>query len=560
MRERVPSASHRMVSWLSKDTVYAKRREAHPASPQETFGGSDREEKSDVERAWTDEESNSRSWGDSLVDFSRKNAAAQSSRSSSTSAGILSKEDLKSSRATHEAGEGSLAPKGVSGEEHACSFNLNTTPSDYGIYISPETSPKSVSPPLGLSSTGKAIDSASTTPSCKQSRSWPRTVESRNVPVVEASNDQGTHQLRLFGRIQQAIMQRLTTEGVGGDMPSSAMLRERSLQPGRRRAAITAATAARSRHDRLQKNTARTSAKCSPTRKGIDSDKRGSTTQGVPAWEWRSKDVLDPLLRPPTSPLPPTPSSANDTSRFFGRISHGWREEVNPRDSAGILEQGDGRPCDFDRVGAPARVAGGDESPSFHDDGASALEWPSLLGAIGSKTPRLPTPPPPPPPLQVPPSYQEVVTPGSSVPINAFGADDALGECARAGGGEAATELVVATAVTTNVKEMPLSVSPPRSSFLREAPSISQSTLAEQPPPMQATVYFATAPLPGTCRREGVEVGHRLRERAWLLGTRSWGEPKQEDSGRRHGQKLGGTFERDSVGSMFPLDMVLQVQ
>ncbi|CAM9221408.1 unnamed protein product [Scytosiphon promiscuus] len=55
----------------------------------------------------------------------------------------------------------------------------------------------------------------------------------------------------------------------------------------------------------------------------------------------------------------------------------------------------------------------------------------------------------------------------------------------------------------------------------------------------------------------GVEVAPRLRERAWLTGTRAWGGSGL-GSERRRGITLAEGFEPDAVGSLFPLNMTLQ--
>lgn len=164
----------------------------------------------------------------------------------------------------------------------------------------------------------------------------------------------------------------------------------------------------------------------------------GMPTWGGPERSWHGGDEIDVLLPPP----PLSPSFNGD-------------RETEARD---------------ERVWSSGTVRGLD------DAAASALEWPSLLGAMGSRAPRSPTP----------------------------------------------------------------------------------STLAggEDPDPKTSPQEFVQY-LPGTCRGMDVEVRERLRDRAWLTGRRAW-----ECLGKRGGRKkreLGEGFRGDAVGSMFPLDMVLQV-
>ena len=262
---------------------------------------------------------------------------------------------------------------------------------------------------------------------------------------------------------------------------------------------------------------------------------RGMLAWGEKQKRHRSKDEVDPLLPLPTSTLPPPLFPASSTlSQSRGRETEDTGGRTTPV-RRGMFSPGRGARLDAsDKTGDVVVVA------------ASALEWPSLLGAIGTRAPRSPSTSPSP----------DRRAPGSSpspLPV-----PKPL-ELPDAGDGEPSKveeEEEKKKASPTPVVKTPPSSSPPPSPDFRASSSRSLQPSPEPPLPLQPPIL---PPLPQTCRGLGVEVAERLRERAWLTGFREWGHvgEARKRSGRRG---LGEGFRGDSVGTLFPLNMVLQVR
>lgn len=270
---------------------------------------------------------------------------------------------------------------------------------------------------------------------------------------------------------------------------------------------------------------------------------------GVPAWGPGSLDEADALLPPPASTLPPRllwPESrrrdeagvSKTRDGTGGSVGSGWRAEDSrwSKPSTGTANEGDvGKGSGGGGGGGHAGDGGrgGVSDPASPTDPA-ALEWPSLLGAMGSKTPASPSPPLSPSPSACEPSPS--LPPGSpTTPADAADASDPSGYRRRR---EGSTEAVPTPPATPAAHQ---SFSSPRST-----PVVPSSAL---PPPS----------LPPTCYGVGVEVAGRLRERAWLAGKRSWEDEEPGRGGGGRGRRLGHGFDPESVGGVFPLDMVLQV-
>lgn len=304
---------------------------------------------------------------------------------------------------------------------------------------------------------------------------------------------------------------------------------------------------------------------------------------GVPAWGKRGStaDVPDPLLPPPASTVPPPPTRSSD-----GR----GRGEGAERD----LRRGGGGGRGMDKTGGGSpstrgRVHGG-EIALPNDD--TVLEWPSLLGAIGSKAPRSPSPPlfsnsgeggrispsraTPPvahPPTSPPVAYVSIFSASQQSGEGECGSkDDDVGD--PAGGGRVGP---IRERQETRTAASP-ATSPPRSLRLEAASSALELPRADPPPPLlpQPRASLWLPPLPATCGGVGVDVAERLRERAWLAGTRTWGggvagarEGSVDDVWAATGngtatekgrQQLGYGFDREAVGALFRLNMTLQVR
>lgn len=342
----------------------------------------------------------------------------------------------------------------------------------------------------------------------------------------------------LLNRIQQAIQQRLDGTAATA-VPSSRQPKHLSTTRG------------------IGRGTRSTAGKGSAAADSSDGGGTGSGGGGMTA-RGRDSDTLDPLLPPPSSSLPPSCSS-----RGSGEGAQA-RGHQSPRRWSG----GEGRER-VDRLSS----SGGKIGSAY--DGASeehALEWPSLLGALGTGAPS-----PPPPDLNGGNDPLQSQAAATAAAAAAAVAADAHARLAGAQQEELPrvrrdiAEAAATTVITSAARSRPLSASPPRGDpyLLRRIPSPRTPRPlppAPPPPPIATTATFvppdtqlSPPPPPGICRGVGVEVASRLRERAWFTGTRAWGE-SGVGSERRRGMSLAEGFEPDAVGSLFPLDMTMQVR
>lgn len=281
-----------------------------------------------------------------------------------------------------------------------------------------------------------------------------------------------------------------------------------------------------------------------------------NSRRSVPAWGAGSADEADVLLPAPTSTLPPRcrhrsrrrdEREAARTRDGIGGVGAGWRaEEIRWRNgSQSTIADGSGARGIHSGAGK-----GGIDAESLQDGGG--LEWPSLLGAMGSRTPMSPqsTASPvlssttrelSPPPLSSSPE-------GASLVVMTAG----TGASSHLSRRDASAGMSLGSGVTAAGQGH---FSPPQS------PHIHPLTVPPHPPLLALSSASATMrQLPSTCYGVGVEVPRRLQDRAWLVGTRSWGdgEPGHSQDGRPR-RILGHGFEAQSVGALFPLGMVLQV-
>lgn len=562
MRERVPSASRRVVSWLNKGPANTSNRRSGEsfrpavAAPREGFGDNGGEGRAEGEAIGG--ETTRPSLRD--VDSGNELAAARS-LSLWTNAHALSTEArAAASYAEHEIADS--FPE--TGEEGALGSGsrLDSLSSDYGMYISPGMSPESDdSTPFGSTAATDAGENAGTfvlpsSPTSRAGNSRRGTLEG-GKPTGAGGDSAVRTAVPLIDRIQEAIEQRLALDGTGGGALSLTKRRPRWFPPARRGAAATP-----DHQFQPQEPVSRTRDGCSPAEKGGAVTDKAPRLRGEPAWGQRSKSELDPLLPPPASTLPPLCS--HDSEAVRGGATQGRRVEAPTRGGGGDggagSEQRDGRNRNFGKGGSSLMGAteGGGATDDKGDELAdvdAALEWPSLLGAIGSKAPLAASPPPSPSVWDLPPSR---AASASSIVVN--GGGDGNDGTPRVGGETAAAAALVAEAtVATKAEDMAWVPSSPHSPLVRPLPSATSSPARLPPPPRSpAKRSSSPPPLPSTCRGVGVEVADRLRERAWFRGTRVWGEPKKS-AGRQLGRGLEEGFDRDAVGSLFPLDMILQV-
>lgn len=391
----------------------------------------------------------------------------------------------------------------------------------------------------------------------------------------------------LLNRVQQAVMLQFMADGDSAPPSTSARIAG-WLQPGRQAARTAASTlsyfSSRADRDQQQSQVPGTSAEggggnTSSAVEEVDAEvevhddrtsreTRSSPSRGgVPAWGHKS-DKRDPLLAFPSSALPPSSSLQNRGDGAVGkrvRAPDQCGERQSPQLSgAEWPEHRQGRSRSLGT--APPETV---EAPGGSD--SEPEEWPSLLGAIGSKTPSAPGPALP--SLGVrglsSPFSQPVPAPtAAATSFSSFSVDRRDDFAASARLCRATTEAAT-TAVTPATAQglQALSVSPFRlspfscrgnNSALPPPPS-PPPPLPLPPPALGALVSSGPPPpLPGTCSGVGVEVRARLRERALFTGTREWGESGRVPGGRR-GQAPGEGFEPDAVGSLFPLSMALQV-
>ena len=441
-------------------------------------------------------------------------------------------------------------------------------PPEHGMYISPPMSPDNFEQHLS-SRAGFDGGTAAETVS-GQAEGGPR-------PSVTQS--------ALLNRVRRAVKQHLIAEG--GDAPSSTSARIAGwLQPGRQAARTAASTLSyfSSRADRNQEQSqvsgareegsgATRSPAAETAEVDVDSGRTSRETKispsrgGVPAWGHKS-DKRDPLLAYPLSTLPPSTSCS---SRGDGLVSDRVRapdqhaEQQSPQLS-GAEEPGH-------RLGR-SRSLGAAPPESIEGQGggddSEPEEWPSLLGAIGSKTPSAPDPALPSLAVRALSSPFSRAAPAPTSAAAASFPVDEHGDFAASTRVRRETAEAAATAVTSATKSgsQAPSASPSRLSpfFLRGTssallpPPLSPPPPLPLPPPALGALVSSgpPPPLPGTCRGIGVEVRARLRDRALFTGTREWGESARIP-GEKRGQVPGEGFEPDAVGSLFPLSMALQV-
>lgn len=386
----------------------------------------------------------------------------------------------------------------------------------------------------------------------------------------------------LLNRVRQVVKERLIADGGGGTPPSTSARIAGWLQPGRQ-AARTAATtlryfSSRTDRDQQQSQVSRTrdeggggTRSPAPEKKveeiATGDEMRTSPSRGgIPAWGHKS-DKRDPLLAFPSSSLPPSSSRRGRGDGVVGsrvQAPDQCGQQQSPQlPGAEWPEHRQGRSRSLGAAPPEAAEGGG-----RGDDGETE-EWPSLLGAIGSKTPSAPGLSSPSLAVRALSSPFSRPVPAPTAAATSFGSPvDERGDLTASARVRRETADAAATAVTsaTEPGNQALAASPrPLSPFLLRGTN-SALPQPRPPPPLPLpppalgnhVSLGPPPPLPGTCRGVGVEVRARLRERAMFTGTREWGESGHSPGGRR-GQALGQGFEPDAVGSMFPLSMALQV-
>ncbi|CAM9779152.1 unnamed protein product, partial [Hapterophycus canaliculatus] len=558
MRQYVPSASSRIVPWLTEGDVPAREDSLQfsAAVPREGFGGLDADRNRSTATAGGRAEDKVRhesESGASRLDSSYRILLG----SSGESAGAVlvgGGRGLKSSwKARRGARPPPSVPGGGDGNEEGSIFTGRdsggesarrdagvprpleggSAEADDEMYISPAGSPeRSASQGFGQGLfAGNVV-----------ARRW-----SREAP--EQSGQRSAGQAPLLNRIQQAIQQRL--DGTAAAAASAVTSSSRSRQPKHLSTTRGIGRGARS--------AAKVPVEAESGDGGGGGGGVGSSGAGGVPTRRRGSDAPDPLLPPPPSSLPPSCSSR-------ARGGGGGHAQGKRGGYQSPQRWADGEGQDrLDRLSWSSSVGkGGNEGGASEE---YALEWPSLLGALGSRAPS-----PPPPGLT-----------GGSDALQSRAAIAAAAAAAHAGlandHGAVSPRVrrdiaeAAATTVTSAARSSPLSASPSRAPFLlRRIPSpISPRPLPPPPPPPPVPTAAAAfvpsepppsllpppPPPPGICRGVGVEVPPRLRERAWFTGTRVWGE-SGVSSERRRGMALAEGFEPDAVGSLFPLDMTLQ--
>lgn len=531
MQDRVPSATRRIVSWLSKDLDHASRLQ-HLSAPREGFGifrGSmaDGVDSISGDAADTGEDDtasiHSCTRGTARGSDSRANVCADARRSrgfSPPAAGSVSHRpphrlDALDSSGKIQHGSGKPIPIGSGHREGERATPLDERSSDDGMYISPGDSPVE---------DGDAESGA----------------------AAEGGRHEGPPRPPLLDRIQHAMKERLTLEGAGGFVKASISTKVPAewLRPTRReaRGPEVASTGA----DIDNRYLLRRPRGWARLERSGDKARQTGELRGVAAWgqqqHMSTDDIDDPLLPPPVSTLPPRLSSHSGEEADGGtkgtakaRLRKGIGKSQKPEVASA----------------ASGREGGRHEDGNAVDDATAVLEWPALLGAMGSKAPRSPD-------SRIPLVQSEPLAcrPESvaSSPAHTAIRDTIKSEPESVGGMTAA---VAASAATNGEKAAVLS-SPPRSPFqwATRGRQLSAIPPLPLPPPLQKHgVAVAPSPpsLPGTCKGVGVEIASRLRERAWHTGARAW-ETRQEGW-----SSTGDDFDADTVGSLFPLKMVMQV-
>lgn len=617
MHERVPSASRRIVAWLSKNLARSRSGKRRYAAPRDGFGAL------------------SNNLGS--VDLPTRMYESYCAGGTVANDAMKSASSLEEGRSPSPSPNGALAPCAKRrvdrhvdrGERRDFSQRseedrreggdhkeTQTRPSDYGIYISsPDASPRDSGLPWGEAafdggSGGGGSGSGGTAPGVvnfpppppgsRPTMSIGDREEGAALPRREVGDaaergdgGQGGTTPPLFSRLQQAMKNFSLLEGPGSG--GSSERRHRAARPDASPAkADTAATFFDGGRNNNNNNNRESPGEVSSRTEGwVSRGPFGSPPADYPAerragavaaWQSGSTGVLDPLLPPPSSATPPPVVSPR--RRHDEGIGGDGRAAAGGGRSAGGEDPRAGRSWNFARAGSPSGEGGGGGQGSVEDD-AFALEWPSLLGAIGSKAPRVPSPAPSPAAAAAAVSAAASLVQGTSALSSRASLilpTDTAGGGSDDRGAASVTRSIreeIAAAAITNVANaasaaLPFSSSPPRSPFLQpQRPPSGEATTVPSPvphqPPLPVSKHFSRssipAPLPGTCHGVGVEVAYRLRQRAWLTGRRTWGvsggsgsEAEGAGAGRKRGRALlGEAFDRDAVGSLFPLNMVLQV-
>lgn len=543
MRDRVPSASRRIVAWLSRDLTLTRNTQ-RPIVPWEEVASGE-----EIARSFRGRLSSE----DAIV-------AGRPLRSFSDAQAGVNTDRENWSKTGNENGSPFPAPTKKDGHGRARSLGVVTA--NCGMYISPGDSPERDNSPRFVSAQAAShpkltgVAAATQSPRLFTSISMPPDkANEENNAMPEQGDEEGTPVL-LLGRLQQAIKQRLIPERSEENV-SSATTKDSAggSHPIRRESAAASAD----RHLHRDKNARTKGPHSSPAKTRGDTRARAKRSRGLPAWGEQSRDGSDALLPPPPSTLPPPLVNGGETNG--SGATKGRRVEASPR---GVGSGGSDSPNDANQSVRGVMVTPGvagrreDENGEF-DDVAAALEWPSLLGAMGAKAPRVRTSPRPSRSVRdMPPSSP---APAPTRPADVAGSAWSDDEFARVRQDVAKAS---GAGVTTNLEKTGSPSSPPSSPFLQALPNsfstlVPLSALSPLPPPKPRTTPFsAPPPLPATCRGEGVEVAERLRERGWLMGTRVWGEARHSGELGR-GRVPGDGFDPDAVGSLFPLEMALQV-
>lgn len=541
MRERVPSASRRIVAWLSRDLTLTRNTQ-RPIVPWEGVATGEEIARSFRGRLGSGDAVLA---GRPLRSFSEAQAAVNSNRKTESENGNENESPF---------------PAQAKKDGHWRARSLGVVTTSGGMYISPGDSPERDNSPRFASAqaaTYRKITGVAPAPGSPHAASStpPDEANEENGATPGEGDGEGTPVL-LLGRLQQAIKQRLTPERSEEIVPSSTTKDSTGMLHPARHGSATASADRRRYRDR---NSRTKGPHSSPATTRGDTQTRAKRSRGLPAWGEQFQDGPDSLLPPPPSMLPPPLVNGGEITG--GGATQGQRADQPPRGGgSGGSDSPSGAIHNLGVVATTPGVSGrqGDEGGGL-DDVAAALEWPSLLGAMGAKAPRVRTPPRPsrsvrdiPPSSPAPTPTRPVDVAGSAWSDDEF--ERVRQEVAKASG----------VGVTTKLETTGPPSSPPMSPFLQALPSslsalVPLSALSPLPPPKPRTTPFsAPPPFPGTCRGEGVEVAERLRERGWLMGTRVWGKSRLSGELGR-GRVPGDGFDADAVGSLFPLEMALQV-
>lgn len=322
---------------------------------------------------------------------------------------------------------------------------------------------------------------------------------------------------------------------------------------------------------------------------------RSTSRPSIPAWGGEGQEVLDPILPPPASTIAPV------SFRPYGRERREREQDGRGGGSGGVGfrgKSGSASPSLSVVVAAGAEAAalkgkthGGDDILRPPPQEAAAddptLEWPSLLGAIGSKAPQSPSRPFAAARLEghgvSPPRSPSVAASATPPPSLLFPLGGSVGIGSSGGGGGLGALIggVAPAAMTATHASHDFCSSPrprPRSPYEGGSSAMKSRVPPRVITPFPSSFHRSTLfppSLPATCEGVGVEVAERLRERAWLAGTRTWavagsgdvvsGQQEEGAGGGgarekdRRERTLGQRFNREAVGALFPLGMVLQV-